>query len=262
MKQLLASDLDGTLIPLEKNSKLIGAIQDLSDRLLLNASVSLAYVTGRHFELAIQGISEYRLPEPDFIICDVGTSLYLKNSDDVWIPDISYYEHLDSRWSIRHASELLDILSDEKRITLQEECRQTPLKLSYYASIESENILSCLTDLLQKSGIHAKLIFSIDEVNKQGLIDILPPNTAKHSALDYLCKKENLEKSDVVYAGDSGNDLSVVYAGYKSILVGNTQETVIEKAKEFAKHYSGNLYTSKEHSASGVIEGCLHFGIL
>ena len=39
--------------------------------------VTLAYVTGRHRALIEQAITFYRLPQPDFVIGDVGTTIYV-----------------------------------------------------------------------------------------------------------------------------------------------------------------------------------------
>jgi hydroxymethylpyrimidine pyrophosphatase-like HAD family hydrolase len=135
MKRLLASDLDGTLIPLSRNPELLDAINDFSGIIALQPSLQLAYVTGRHFELTLQGIQEYGLPEPDFIVCDVGTSVYLKDSDKNWHPDKGYADFLSKRWNIFHASELADMLRGINGISIQEDFRQSAHKLSYYAPV-------------------------------------------------------------------------------------------------------------------------------
>ncbi len=58
---VLATDLDGTLIPLandEQNQRDLRQLKaELSDR-----DLSLVFVTGRHFESVQQAIAEYHLP--------------------------------------------------------------------------------------------------------------------------------------------------------------------------------------------------------
>ena len=72
---LICTDLDRTLLP---NG---GAPESPQARTIFSAlvsrpEVSLAYVSGRHKELVEEAIAEYQLPQPDFVIGDVGTSLY------------------------------------------------------------------------------------------------------------------------------------------------------------------------------------------
>jgi hypothetical protein len=70
----LATDLDGTFIPLsqiEQNQKDLIILS----RELLEWQIGLAFVTGRHFELVQEAIEENLLPHPNWIICDVGTTI-------------------------------------------------------------------------------------------------------------------------------------------------------------------------------------------
>ncbi|GAB1234429.1 hypothetical protein UT5_08230 [Ferrigenium sp. UT5] len=74
-RHLLCSDLDRTLIPNGVQPESPGA-RNIFRRLVARDDVQLAYVSGRHRELIAQAIAEYDLPEPDFVIADVGTTLY------------------------------------------------------------------------------------------------------------------------------------------------------------------------------------------
>ena len=75
-RTLLASDLDGTLIPLERNAKRLREVAELVGAFETTPSLQLAYVTGRHLSLAQAGTAEVGLPCPDWFVCDVGTSVY------------------------------------------------------------------------------------------------------------------------------------------------------------------------------------------
>lgn len=270
MYNLLASDLDGTLIPLSEDNKLIRAIDTFSENFQNSSNTKLAYITGRHFSLALEGLNKYKLPEPDFLVCDVGTSLYTKNPNKSWYSDSEYSNYLLNRWNINDSKELISTLENISFIKLQENERQSPLKLSYYLEnnkltnnlnlIIDEKIKEIEKNLL-KAQIKFSIIFSIDEVSNVGLIDILPPDTAKNTALDFICKKYLINNSNVIYAGDSGNDLAVIKASYKSILVGNAREDIKKEALNINKKTPENLYISNSHSALGVIEGARHFGV-
>ena len=74
-RYLLASDLDGTLIPLERDAQRLREVAELVDAFEASEGLLLAYVTGRHLSLAQAGIEEIGLPSPDWFVCDVGTRL-------------------------------------------------------------------------------------------------------------------------------------------------------------------------------------------
>ena len=112
---VLATDLDGTFVPLQGNQDAVAALQQIvrlvsggpigsteptageiarsthgdepanvetgADQMQtgdrpLGGGFPLLYVTGRHFEFVLQGIVEDGLPLPDWILCDVGTSFF------------------------------------------------------------------------------------------------------------------------------------------------------------------------------------------
>ena len=87
-KKILATDLDGTLIPLPGNQANAADLAELT-RLIPNRCVTLVFVTGRHLESVEAAIIEHGLPIPDWIICNVGTSLFQK-SDQGWLAVADY----------------------------------------------------------------------------------------------------------------------------------------------------------------------------
>jgi hypothetical protein len=72
---LICSDLDRTLIPNGFQEESAHA-RPVLRRLAENAHIFLAYVSGRDRELIRDAIEEFYLPEPDYAIGDVGTTLY------------------------------------------------------------------------------------------------------------------------------------------------------------------------------------------
>jgi len=72
---LLCTDLDRTLIPNGKQPESPQAMERFK-RLVNCEEVTLVYVTGRHRALIEQAIAEFDLPQPDFAIADVGTTIY------------------------------------------------------------------------------------------------------------------------------------------------------------------------------------------
>ena len=81
-ENFLATDLDGTLVGNDLDCA------ELFKYLRSNyINVGLAYITGRHFESALQLIKETRLEPPDFLVTDVGTVIHFYKTgskDEVW----------------------------------------------------------------------------------------------------------------------------------------------------------------------------------
>jgi hypothetical protein len=121
---------------------------------------------------------------------------------------------------------------------------------------------------LAGAGIHAGIIWSIDEVRKIGLLDIVPARANKLHAIQFLMQQEKFPEKRTVFAGDSGNDLDVLTSGLQAILVKNAAEDVRKAAIETLskKQMTHRLYLSKGgffgmngNYAAGVLEGLAYF---
>jgi HAD superfamily hydrolase (TIGR01484 family) len=257
--RILASDLDGTLIP--------------SDRALIaafNASVRgrrglcLAYVTGRHRELALAGIEDHGLARPGFLICDVGTSLYARTADG-WSLDSDYASQLAASWHGQDGNVVAEALNEIAALSEQEPERQSRFKRSYYVRGDQDPMASVETArrTLAVRGLEANVIYSEDPATGVGLLDVLPQGASKDSALRHLVALCKLRPDQVVYAGDSENDVPVFLGGTRSIVVGNTPDTVKEQVRAQAVRdgFSDRVYFARAHVLAGVLEGCEHFGV-
>ena len=103
-----------------------------------------------------------------------------------------------------------------------------------------------------------------------GLLDILPRHATKIEALEYLRRRIELKKEDIIYCGDSGNDILPLTFGYKSILVRNAIDEVKNAVEEISieKDIVDILYIAKgykklnEYYVSRIIEGLIKFNII
>lgn len=260
---LLASDLDGTLIP-PASAVDGGGIPELA-KALSSRSGTLAYVTGRHLSLALEGIETHSLPLPDVIVCDVGTSVYFRLGDH-YGPDPEYRGRMLASLggvdpdSIRPRLESLDGL------LLQEAEKQAEFKVSYYApaGAEGEELARRASALLQGAGAAVNVVFSVDAVTDTGLVDVLPAGVAKDTALRYLHNHSGVPEERLVYAGDSGNDRAAMLSGFNVIVVGNAADSFKESIRAEARSLGlgAAVYLAERSYALGVLEGCRHFGIL
>ena len=75
------------------------------------------------------------------------------------------------------------------------------------------------------------------------LLDILPPNTSKATAIEKLASKNGLTAENVMVIGDNFNDLEMLeYAG-TSVIMGNADESLLQR-EEF--------YTTLSNNENGV----------
>lgn len=265
---LICTDLDRTLLP---NG---GAPESASARALFSAlaarpEVRLAYVSGRHKALVEQAIADYKLPRPDFVIGDVGTSIYAVTAEgwrewpqwaEAIAPDWAGLEHAGMRRLFEHLTSL----------SLQESAKQNRFKLSYYVPIAADlpALMAAMRDLLAQQAVRADLIYSVDEIKSVGLLDVLPASATKFHAIEFLRRELGFGLENTVFAGDSGNDLPVLISPIRSVLVANASADVRRQAQELARLRSTGsaLYLAKGgfmgmngNYSAGILEGVAHF---
>ena len=90
LKLLLCTDLDRTLLPNGPQPESSGARHRFSE-FTSQPGVTLVFVTGRDRFLIEDAIREYQLPQPDYVIADVRSTIYLlaQGDWDKWQDDIS-----------------------------------------------------------------------------------------------------------------------------------------------------------------------------
>lgn len=72
---LLATDLDGTFLAGDPDMRL-----RLYQLITAHPEIQLVFVTGRGLESVLPLLSDPTIPEPDYIICDVGCTVVHGNS--------------------------------------------------------------------------------------------------------------------------------------------------------------------------------------
>lgn len=261
---LLATDLDRTLLPNgpQPESPLARAY---FAALAARPEVRLVYVTGRNRELVEAAMAGYGLPRPDFVIADVGTTLYEVHGDD-WHAQADWRAAIAADWMGRDHAELAACLRDTPGLSLQEAAKQSACKLSYYAAAlaDPSDLLARVAADLAASGARVNLVWSVDETTATGLLDVLPARASKLHALEFLRERLAIPKSRTVFAGDSGNDMEVLTSDIPAVLVANAQETVRAEAVAGAPGASlylarGGLFGMNGNYSAGLLEGLVHF---
>ena len=261
--KLLASDLDGTLIP-PAHVVGDGGVAELRQAVEGATGLGLAYVTGRSRALALDGIRQHRLPPPQLLVCDVGTSVFVAGEHD-WVPDPAYRALMLEALGGAEPGGAQGLLAELEGLELQEEHAQTEFKLSYYtpADARGEELAALARELLGEVGRY-NVVHSVDPVAGRGLLDVLPAGVAKDVAVRYLHDRSGVAEDALVYAGDSGNDLAAMLSGFNVVVVGNAASALKDtvRAQAEARGLAGRVHFARASYAAGVLEGCRRFGTL
>lgn len=233
---MLATDLDGTLL-----GGSAGQRQDLHDWLAANRGrVTLVFVTGRDLPFIRQMVSERQLPPPDFVIGDVGTTV-------AGGPAIEHIDALEEEIAQRWrdgAARVQALLADAPGLRPQ----QTPFRYrqSYWydpAHFEPgtlKRIEAAGFDWLLSAGTY---------------LDVLPRGVSKGPTLRRLAGHCGWSDEDVLTAGDTLNDLSLFETGFRSVVVGNAEQLLLERVAQLP-----NVYCSELPGAAGILDAIHHFG--
>ncbi|MES9968992.1 MAG: HAD-IIB family hydrolase [Candidatus Thiodiazotropha sp.] len=266
---LVCTDLDRTLIPNGPQPESEQARVRFK-QLCASEEVLLAYVSGRDQSLVRDAIADYALPQPDYVIGDVGTSLYHVESPDDWRHQSNWHQHISQDWNGRSHQDLKQLFSDIPALRLQEDEKQNRFKLSYYLSPDQDQqpILHEMGLRLQQETVAASLVWSIDETANMGLLDVLPERATKYHAIDFLRESLGYGLTETVFSGDSGNDMEVLISPIPAVLVANAQAEVRQQAQQSVAQNgnSDSLYMAKGgfldmngNYSAGIIEGAAHY---
>ena len=265
MTSLLASDMDGTVIPLEDTPRRRAELVEFREAVEESDDLILAYVTGRRLALAEKGMGQFRLPGPDFLVCDVGTSVFRAGPNGFEL-DGEYARRMRVAMDGVDFKEVRRLLEGIEGLDLQPDERQTEFKLSYHLPGESRPGFAVSAVRARLEGLEGSVqaVYSVGAPSGIGLLDLLPKGAAKDSALRYLKEVTEVEDEHIVYAGDSGNDLAALLAGFNAIVVANAGSELKEElsARELDGADLSRVFFSNHPFAKGVLEGCRHFGML
>ena len=268
MRLLLCTDLDRTLLPNGPQAESSGARTKFR-QLVTQPGVNLVYVTGRDRRLVEDAIDEYQLPHPDYVIADVGSTIYEIQQHD-WRHWDKWQQEISPDWAGKSHDQMHSLFSSSLLLKLQEDTKQNTYKLSYYVSLEADHeaLMLEMHSILVSNKIRANLIWSIDELAGTGLLDVLPASANKRHAIEFLMKQLGFDLSNTIFAGDSGNDVAVLTSPIRSVLVANASSDVRDEAKQLALNLGqidalyfahGGFFGMNGNYSAGILEGVAHY---
>lgn len=265
---VLATDLDRTLLPNGRWPADPGAIT-LFNQLTRDQEVLVIYVTGRNLALTEQAITEFGIRHPHVLIGDVGTTVR-DYRDGQWLFDTAWIEHVRTRCPDWDAAGVRSAVAGIAGLREQPQEQLGPFKQSYFVDhARAEMILDQVRERTQ-GRFDENAIYSHDPESGNGLLDFLPRGANKQSALAFVVERLGVDASEVVFCGDSGNDLLPLTSGFRGVLVRNADEQLVREINQarttnpdlqlyFAR---GDFNGLSGYYASGVLEGACHYGIL
>lgn len=268
MRLLLCTDLDRTLLPNGPQAESKQARQRFA-KLAAHPQVCLVYVTGRDRVLIQNAIGDFKIPLPDYVIADVGSSIYQIVEGD-WQHWQAWQDEIGQDWQGWHHQDLQDALKGFHDLHLQPVSQQNTHKLSYYVSlpVKHQALMDSIYTQFEQHRLQINLIWSIDEQTNIGLLDILPASASKRHAIEFLMQQLGYGLQETIFAGDSGNDISVMVSPINSVLVANASTEVKQQAIQLATANEqlnslyiaqGNYLGMNGNYSAGILEGVVHY---
>ncbi|MEP6845522.1 MAG: glucosylglycerol-phosphate synthase [Panacibacter sp.] len=230
---LLATDLDGTFLAGKSLHK-----QKLYRLIRENKSISLVFVTGRGLETVIPLLNDPIIPNPDYIICDVGATVV---NGHTFEPIELIQNEIEKIWP--GTLKIQECLKGISNLQYQEVPQQR--RCSFFSN--DENIINEVREIAGAIGCDV-----IHSANK--FLDVLPKGINKGTTLIKLVKYLKADPEKVLVAGDTLNDLEMYKCGYKGVVVGKAEQKLTDATIDIP-----NIYQAKMEGAGGIIESMENF---
>jgi sucrose-6F-phosphate phosphohydrolase len=206
----------------------------------------LCYNTGRLLDDTKDLVAKRKIPEPDYIISGVGTSIYDYNKQKV-IKEFS--QILEEGWDLEKVSEVMEAI--DGKLEKQPDQYQNDYKSSWFFDDATPDDIREIEKKLAEKDLDINVVYSSAKH-----LDILPKWANKGNSLVWLLKFLKIKPQEAVVAGDSGNDSAMFQIpDINGIVVGNAQPELYHETKGLSVYYSEKL------GYNAVFEGLDHFGL-
>ena len=233
---ILATDLDGTFLAGDPENRL-----KLYQLISTHPDLTLVYVTGRGLESVLPLLADPTLPQPDYIICDVGCTVVEGETQQ---PIIEIQAEIEKRWPGEHVVE--DVMAAFDGLSRQEVPQERRCSFLCEADAVTDEVRAAVEEL------SCDLLYSAGQY-----LDVLPPGVNKGRTLRDLVEHLGADPENVLVAGDTLNDLSMYEQGFIGVCVGESEPALLDATESRAR-----VYHAKLSGCGGILEAIGHFGFL
>ncbi len=239
---VLATDLDGTFLggSAAERDALYGWLQDN------RARVGLIFVTGRDLDFIARLTADGRVPRPDFVVGDVGTTIAGPDGTGRGFAPLPALEvEIAARWGdagarVRAALDGMDGLR----------LQPTPFRYRVSYDMAPDRFDPRAFDIVRDMGLDAL-------ASDNRFFDVLPRGISKGPSLRRLLADLGVAEDRVLVAGDTLNDLSMLALGLPAVAVGNSEPALIERLGGAA-----HVHHATGHGAAGIAEAIRRFDFM
>jgi sucrose-6F-phosphate phosphohydrolase len=245
--RFFCTDLDGTILGDEKATLQFKKIWESIEE---ERRPLLCYTSGRLLDDIQNLITTKILPEPDYIIAAVGTSIYNFNKKKLVK---KFTELLDEDWDLDKVNTI--VASLPVKLERQPEHFQNEYKSSWYLNSASDEQLKTIRRHFEDDdSLEVRIVYSSGRH-----LDILPSSANKGNALRWLLRHLTIFSYETIVAGDSGNDSAMFSLnGVRGIVTGNAQPELLDKTAMLDVYRAPQT----EICAEAVINGLRHYGVI
>lgn len=237
---VLATDLDGTFLGGTQADRraLYRWIEDNRD------TVGLVFVSGRDPEFIHEMCSSNELPWPEYVVCDVGTSIAQVHPEKGIRPIDALEREIAAQWNDSGDAVRAELKSFPG-LTEQKTAFRYRVSFDYdpdsYDPRAAEVIAGMGHDVL---------------ISDNRFLDVLPRGVSKGPSLLRLLNHLSLPPERVLAAGDTLNDLSMLVAGTPAVAVGGSEAALIEALPDLPR-----IHHAKAIGAAGIVEAMIAFDL-
>ena len=242
-KSLFASDLDGVLLGTRAATQ---AFHDCWTALPEAERPLLCVASGRRLQDVQHALRMAGLPQPDYIISGLGTSIYDCGQRVVLK---AFAQILEEEWDLEQVDRIVRELTHAEKKAPQ---HQGPYKSTWYWEAAAAEDVDTLRRRLDEAGLEAVVVYT-----KARDLDILPQHANKGNALEWLLRHLDIDSSRCIVAGDTAFDSSMFLIGnVRGILVDNAQPELVQAVLDREK------FKAPSPATLGVLEGLQYYGVI
>lgn len=232
---LLATDLDGTFLGGRQADRLT-----LYRTIRATDQIRLVYVTGRGAESVLPLLADPLVPDPEFIIADVGATVL---HGDGHSPVTPLQWELSAKWI--GTEPILQALVDMPGLVRQRVPQERRCSFFLEETAKFDEIAERVAHL------DVDVLLSADRY-----LDVLPRGVSKGDTLKRLVAHLGVDESHVLVAGDTLNDLSLYDTGYRGVVVGQAETALIEATRD-----REHVHIATSPGAGGIVEAMEQMGV-